>query len=120
MESNIQKSYKLSIYIDNFNKNILAMNILTNSFNLIFTSIASFSEIYLILLLLKLSLAWFPTVNWYNEPFCSLNRLTDPYLRLFRGTIPMIFGMDMSPMLGIIFLQCLMVIFNNIRLEIIS
>lgn len=96
------------------------MNILTNSFNLIFTSIASFSEIYLILLLLKLSLAWFPTVNWYNEPFCSLNRLTDPYLRLFRGTIPMIFGMDMSPMLGIIFLQCLMVIFNNIRLEIIS
>nr|QVQ56842.1 hypothetical protein [Erythrocystis saccata] len=93
------------------------MMMITYSLNLVFTSISSFSEIYLILILLKLSLAWLPTVNWYNEPFCSLNRLTDPYLRLFRGTIPMIFGMDMSPMLGIIFLQCLTVIFNNIRIE---
>lgn len=96
------------------------MTTLTHSINLVFTSIANFSEIYLILILLKLSLAWFPTVNWYNEPFCSLNRLTDPYLKLFRGTIPMIFGMDMSPMLGIIFLQCLTVIFNNIRIELIT
>lgn len=96
------------------------MTIIIQSCNLIFTSIANFSEIYLILILLKLSLAWFPTVNWYNEPFCSLNRLTDPYLKLFRGTIPMIFGMDMSPMLGIIFLQCLTVIFNNIRIELIT
>nr|YP_009399816.1 hypothetical protein [Digenea simplex]ARW69635.1 hypothetical protein [Digenea simplex] len=96
------------------------MAIFTYSINLIFTSVANFSEIYLILILLKLSLAWFPTVNWYNEPFCSLNRLTDPYLKLFRGTIPMIFGMDMSPMLGIIFLQCLTVIFNNIRIESIT
>nr|YP_009397541.1 hypothetical protein [Dasyclonium flaccidum]ARW66727.1 hypothetical protein [Dasyclonium flaccidum] len=96
------------------------MTIITHSLNLIFTSIANFSEIYLILILLKLSLAWFPTVNWYNEPFCSLNRLTDPYLKLFRGTIPMIFGMDMSPMLGIIFLQCLTVIFNNVRIESIT
>lgn len=93
------------------------MTNITYSLNLIFTSIANFSEIYLILILLKLSLAWFPTVNWYNEPFCSLNRLTDPYLKLFRGTIPMLFGMDMSPMLGIIFLQCLTVIFNNIKIE---
>nr|ARW60300.1 hypothetical protein [Laurencieae sp.] len=93
------------------------MTIVTYSLNLVFTSIANFSEIYLILILLKLSLAWFPTVNWFNEPFCSLNRLTDPYLKLFRGTIPMVFGMDMSPMLGIIFLQCLTVIFNNIRIE---
>nr|YP_009396704.1 hypothetical protein [Vertebrata australis]ARW65890.1 hypothetical protein [Vertebrata australis] len=96
------------------------MAIVTHSLNLIFTSVANFSEIYLILILLKLSLAWLPTVNWYNEPFCSLNRLTDPYLRLFRGTIPMIFGMDMSPMLGIIFLQCLTVIFNNIKIESIT
>lgn len=96
------------------------MTILIYSINLIFTSIANFSEIYLILILLKLSLAWLPTVNWYTEPFCSLNRLTDPYLKLFRGTIPMIFGMDMSPMLGIIFLQCITVIFNNIHIESIT
>ena len=86
------------------------------SFNLIFASIANFAEVYSVLILVKLCLVWFPNINWYVEPFWSLARITDPYLKLFRGTIPMIFGMDMSPMLGILFLQCLMIIFNNIAI----
>ena len=86
------------------------------SFNIIFAAIANFAEVYSVLILIKLSLVWFPNINWYTEPFWSLSRITDPYLKLFRGTIPMIFGMDMSPMLGILFLQCLMIIFNNIAI----
>nr|YP_010337212.1 hypothetical protein MW575_pgp063 [Pseudoerythrocladia kornmannii]QUE28292.1 Ycf19 [Pseudoerythrocladia kornmannii]UNJ16797.1 hypothetical protein [Pseudoerythrocladia kornmannii] len=92
------------------------MNFFVDALNLVFVSVTNFAEIYLLLIFLKLSLAWFPTVNWYNEPFSSLSRLTDPYLRLFSGTIPVVLGMDMSPMLGILFLQCLMVIFNNMKI----
>nr|QUE28862.1 Ycf19 [Porphyropsis coccinea] len=87
-----------------------------DSLNLVFISVTNFAEIYLLLIFLKLSLAWFPNVNWYNEPFSTLSRLTDPYLRLFSGTIPVVLGMDMSPMLGILFLQCLMVIFSHIKI----
>nr|YP_009297483.1 hypothetical protein Eryt_158 [Erythrotrichia carnea]AOM66826.1 hypothetical protein Eryt_158 [Erythrotrichia carnea]QUE28115.1 Ycf19 [Sahlingia subintegra]QUE29413.1 Ycf19 [Erythrotrichia longistipitata]QUE29761.1 Ycf19 [Erythrotrichia carnea] len=92
------------------------MNFFVDALNLVFVSVTNFAEIYLLLIFLKLSLAWFPTVNWYNEPFSSLSRLTDPYLRLFSGTVPVVLGMDMSPMLGILFLQCLMVIFSNMRI----
>nr|ARO91326.1 conserved hypothetical plastid protein [Rhodochaete parvula]ASK39597.1 hypothetical protein Rhodc_052 [Rhodochaete parvula] len=92
------------------------MNLFVDTLNLVFVSITNFAEIYLLLIFLKLSLAWFPTVNWYNEPFSSLSRLTDPYLRLFSGTVPVLLGMDMSPMVGILFLQCLMVIFSNIKI----
>nr|YP_010337306.1 hypothetical protein MW436_pgp168 [Pulvinaster venetus]UNJ16891.1 hypothetical protein [Pulvinaster venetus] len=92
------------------------MNFFIDTMNLVFVSITNFAEIYLLLIFIKLSLAWFPTVNWYSEPFCSLGKLTDPYLRLFRGTIPVVLGMDMSPMIGILFLQCLMVIFSNIKI----
>nr|YP_009122076.1 hypothetical protein [Choreocolax polysiphoniae]AJH65834.1 hypothetical protein [Choreocolax polysiphoniae] len=96
------------------------MNILVYSFNLIFISIANFFLIYSILILLKLSLTWFPLINWYDEPFCILDKLTIPYLKLLKGTIPMIYGMDISPMLGIIFLQSLTLIFSNIRVELIT
>lgn len=92
------------------------MNFFVDALNLVFVSVTNFAEIYLLLIFLKLSLAWFPTVNWYNEPFSSLSRLTDPYLRLFSGTVPVLLGMDMSPMVGILFLQCLMVIFSNIKI----
>nr|YP_010337018.1 hypothetical protein MW574_pgp064 [Madagascaria erythrocladioides]QUE29048.1 Ycf19 [Madagascaria erythrocladioides]UNJ16603.1 hypothetical protein [Madagascaria erythrocladioides] len=92
------------------------MNFFIDALNLVFVSVTNFAEIYLLLIFLKLSLAWFPTVNWYNEPFSSLSRLTDPYLRLFSGTVPVLLGMDMSPMVGILFLQCLMVIFSNIKI----
>nr|YP_009369826.1 conserved hypothetical plastid protein [Boldia erythrosiphon]ARO90514.1 conserved hypothetical plastid protein [Boldia erythrosiphon] len=94
------------------------MSFFVDSTNLLFLAISNFVEIYLLLIFIKLSLAWFPTVNWYNEPFCSIGKLTEPYLRLFRGTIPIILGMDMSPMIGILFLQCLMVIFRNIKLTV--
>jgi len=61
---------------------------MTNSLTLIFSSFIGFLQIYLILLLVRVSLTWFPNVNWYAQPFYSLSRLTDPYLKIFRGIVP--------------------------------
>jgi YggT family protein len=55
-------------------------------------------------------------VNWYGQPFYSLSRLTDPYLRMFRGIVPPLVGIDISPILGFILLQCVMQIASNIGL----
>jgi YggT family protein len=76
----------------------------------------SFLQIYLTLLGVRVSLTWFPNVNWYVQPFYFLARLTDPYLRLFRGIIPPIIGMDLSAILGFLMLQCIMQIVSSIRL----
>nr|BDA98790.1 hypothetical protein [Chroomonas debatzensis] len=89
---------------------------MNNSLTLLSSSFLGFLQIYLILLLIRVSLSWFPNVNWYSQPFYSLSRLTDPYLRLFRGIVPPLVGMDISPILGFVLLQCIMQIFNNIGL----
>nr|BDA97824.1 hypothetical protein [Chroomonas collegionis] len=87
---------------------------MTDSLTLILSSFIGFLQIYLILLLIRVSLSWFPNVNWYSQPFYSLSRLTDPYLRIFRGIIPPLLGIDLSALLGFIFLQCVLQIINNI------
>jgi len=90
--------------------------LMTNSITLLFSSFLGFLQIYLILLLIRVSLTWFPNVNWYGQPFYSLSRLTDPYLRMFRGIVPPLVGIDISPILGFILLQCVMQIASNIGL----
>jgi YggT family protein len=91
---------------------------MTNSLALLFSSFVTFLNIYLILLLIRVSLTWFPNVNWYSQPFYSLSKLCDPYLKLFRGIVPPLIGIDLSPILGFILLQCVMQIASNVGLEI--
>ena len=67
---------------------------------LIASSLATFLQIYLILLFIRVLLSWFPNVNWMNPPFSVLSQLTDPYLNIFRSIIPPLGGLDLSPMLA--------------------
>ena len=89
---------------------------MTNPLTLLFSSFISFLQVYLILLLVRVSLTWFPNVNWYGQPFYSLSKLTDPYLKMFRGIVPPLVGIDISPILGFILLQCIMQVVSNIGL----
>lgn len=72
---------------------------------LLITTLATFVTFYSYLLIVRVLLTWFPTINWYNQPFAALAQITDPYLNLFRRIIPPLGGMDFSPMLAIILLQ---------------
>ncbi len=72
---------------------------------LIASSLAQFLQIYIVLLIIRILLTWFPTVDWSTAPFSWLSQITDPYLNLFRSIIPPLGGMDFSPMLAIILLQ---------------
>ncbi len=67
--------------------------------------LGSFIQIYLVLILLRVLLSWFPTIDWGNPPFSILSQLTDPYLNLFRSLLPPLGGMDFSPMLALFALQ---------------
>ncbi|MEH2069731.1 MAG: YggT family protein [Nostoc sp.] len=74
---------------------------------LLITTLATFTQIYTFLLLIRVALTWFPTINWYDQPFAALSQITDPYLNVFRSFIPPLGGIDFSPMLAIILLQVL-------------
>ncbi|MEH1827575.1 MAG: YggT family protein [Nostoc sp.] len=72
---------------------------------LLINTLASFIQIYTVLLIIRVLLTWFPNINWYNQPFATLSQITDPYLNLFRSIIPPLGGIDFSAMLAIILLQ---------------
>ncbi|BAU14347.1 hypothetical protein LEP3755_48940 [Leptolyngbya sp. NIES-3755] len=73
--------------------------------DLLATTIDRFLGIYFVLLVLRILLSWFPTIDWYSQPFAILSQLTDPYLNLFRRIIPPLGGIDISPILAFLALQ---------------
>lgn len=77
---------------------MIATELLTNT-------IASFLQIYFILILVRVLLTWFPTADWANNIMSFLSPITDPYLNLFRSIIPPMGGIDFSPILAIFVLQ---------------
>ena len=75
--------------------------------------IAGFLKFYIVLLTLRVYLTWFININFYTQPFQSLGKMTDPYLRVFRGIIPPLIGFDLSPLLGFILLTFLIDFFSS-------
>lgn len=68
-------------------------------------STVNFCKIYLVMLVLRITVMWFPNVNPYRQPIYSMMQLTDPYLNLFRGWMPPIFGIDLSVILAFVVIQ---------------
>jgi YggT family protein len=79
----------------------------TSVMPLVFQALANFLLIYNFLLIARILLGWFPTVNWVSPPFSIVAQLTDPYLNLFRRFIPPLGGIDFSPILAFFVLQML-------------
>jgi YggT family protein len=75
--------------------------------SLVISTLGTFIAIYTILLVIRVLLTWFPTINWFDQPFAALRQITDPYLDLFRSFIPPLGGIDFSPILAIMLLQLL-------------
>jgi YggT family protein len=73
--------------------------------------VAALFLVYIILILLRVLISWIPRMP-YNPALRTvldfITETTDPYLNLFRRLIPPIggggFGLDLSPMIGIIVL----------------
>ncbi len=75
------------------------------SIGLLATTLATFLQIYVALMIIRVLLSWFPNINWYDPPFSILSQLTDPYLNLFRSIIPPLGGIDFSPLIAFFVLQ---------------
>jgi len=84
------------------------MNVLIITFC---TGIIGFLKFYMAILTIRIYLTWFPNINFFVQPFYSLGKMTDPYLRLFRGIIPTIFSFDLSPLLAFGFITFLLDVF---------
>ena len=75
--------------------------------------IVGFFKFYSVMLTLRVYLTWFPNINFYMQPFATLGRIADPYLRVFRGIVPPLLGFDLSPLLGFVLLTFLIDVFSS-------
>lgn len=67
---------------------------------------ANFLEIYNLIITARILLSWFPQAQGVAA-LQPVYAVTDPYLNLFRGIIPPIFGLDLSPILAFVTLNLL-------------
>lgn len=58
----------------------------------------------------RILLSWFPGLQG-NALVRPIITIVDPYLNLFRNTVPPVFGLDLSPILAILLLQA----FGSVR-----
>lgn len=79
-----------------------------------------FLGIYLVLLIVRILLSWFPNIDWSNPVFSTISQLTDPYLNLFRSIIPPIGGLDLSAILAILALQLITGLVNAAGSQIVA
>ena len=59
----------------------------------------NFLSIYNIVITARVLLSWFPQAQGIAV-LQPVYQITDPYLNLFRGIIPPVFGLDLSPLLA--------------------
>ena len=70
--------------------------------------------IYSYILILRVLLTWFPNLDLSNPILSNISAITDPYLNLFRGIIPPIGGLDISPILAFVVLNFAESILRNL------
>ena len=62
-------------------------------------------SIYQFILIIRVLLTWFPNLDMSNPILLNLCAITDPYLNFFRGIIPPLGGLDLSPILAFVVLN---------------
>ena len=70
-------------------------------------------QIYSLVLIVRVLLSWFPTLDWSNPVLSTVSSITDPYLNAFRGLIPPLGGIDLSAILAFVALNLMQQLLLN-------
>ena len=66
------------------------------------------------LIVARLVISWFPSIDYGNPLVRALRAVTDPVLRVFRPILPTFAGLDFSPILAIVTLRIVGDAFGNL------
>lgn len=58
-------------------------------------------EIYFWIIIVRIFLTWIPSINWYNEPYKTVAKVSDFILDPFRKIVPAVGGIDFSPIIAL-------------------
>lgn len=82
---------------------------------LLIDTLIGFLGIYQIVLIVRILLTWFQTMDWANQIAAFLSPITDPFLNLFRSFIPPLGGIDFSPMLAFFAIYLLQSVLQQLK-----
>lgn len=68
--------------------------------------IHGFLQALQMVILLWCLLSWFPNIRWYEQPWRTLDNIVKPIMAPFRKLIPPLGGIDLSPMVAMLVIQC--------------
>ena len=86
----------------------------------VFGVLAQTLSIYSYILIIRILLTWFPNLDWSNPVLSNISAISDPYLNIFRGIIPPLGGLDLSPILAFIVLNITEGLINNLRYTLLT
>ena len=66
-------------------------------------------DLIMLLMIVKIFLTWIPNINWYAQPFKTLNDFTEVFFAPFRKILPPFGMLDLSPILAFIVLRVVQV-----------
>lgn len=90
-----------------------------NALDFLLGVLAQTLSIYLLVLLVRVLLSWFPNLDWSNPVLSGVSAITDPYLNAFRGFIPPLGGLDLSALLAFLALQLLQGLIQGARMSLL-
>nr|AIA61161.1 Cell division protein Ycf19 [Cyanidiaceae sp. MX-AZ01] len=82
-------------------------------FEILLESLIVLLKLYIAAILVRITLSWFPNINWYVQPFYFLAQSTDMYVNLFRTIVPPLFGFDLAPLFALAFLETMLIYLSN-------
>ncbi len=66
-------------------------------------------DLIMLLMLVKIFLTWIPNINWYNQPFRTLNDFTEIFFAPFRKILPPFGMLDLSPIIAFVVIRMVQV-----------
>jgi uncharacterized protein YggT (Ycf19 family) len=88
--------------------------------NVLNTSIAASIiavRLFHLMISIRYTLNWFPTINPFIQPFFVLQVITDPYLELFDKFFPAVLGIDLSVIVAFTFLEWIIFTLKSIQIS---
>ena len=73
-------------------------------------SVAKLFDLFMLILVVRILLTWFPNINWRNQPFKGLKVVSDVFLEPFRKVIPPVGMLDLSPIVAFICLDIIKIL----------
>ena len=95
---------------------VAVLGVLFDAVNSVKSFLYVFVVVYTILILAYIIMSWvrLPYSPWLNRVQRFLTDVCEPYLRIWRRFLPSFGPLDLSPMVGVLFLYLVLAVLNSI------